>query len=109
MSFNDSKLIESKNATISASSKTGVCEDSRTSLGGLARAATQHTFHRPANCRWSVGGAFAIGAEFPGRNTAPTSRPSRGRPKERTRRAYLGAGYRRRSGYWSPVWLLKLF
>ena len=38
MSFNDSKLIESKNATISASSKTGVWEDSRTSLGGLALA-----------------------------------------------------------------------
>ena len=34
-----SRLIESKNVTISASSKTGVCEDSRTSLGGLARAA----------------------------------------------------------------------
>ena len=39
MSFNESGLIESKNATISASSKTGVWEDSRTSLGGLARAA----------------------------------------------------------------------
>jgi hypothetical protein len=39
MSFNDSKLIESKNATISSSSKTGVWEDSRTSRGGLAREA----------------------------------------------------------------------
>jgi hypothetical protein len=39
MSFNDPELVESKNATISASSKTGVWEDSRTSLGGLARAA----------------------------------------------------------------------
>src|SRR5260370_42576462 len=39
MSFNELGLIESKNATISASSKTGVWEDSRTSLGGLARAA----------------------------------------------------------------------
>ena len=38
-SFSDSELIESKNTTISASSKTGVREDSRTSLGGLARAA----------------------------------------------------------------------
>jgi hypothetical protein len=41
MSFNDSKLIDSKNATISASSKTGVWDDSRTSLGGLARAADE--------------------------------------------------------------------
>jgi hypothetical protein len=39
MSFSDSKFTESKNATISASSKTGVWEDTRTSLGGLARAA----------------------------------------------------------------------
>src|SRR5215475_7363377 len=39
ISFNESRLIESKNATISPSSKTGVCEDSRTSLGGRARAA----------------------------------------------------------------------
>ena len=39
MSFNESGFIESKNATTSASSKTRVWEDSRTSLGGLARAA----------------------------------------------------------------------
>ena len=39
MSFNESSPIESKNATSSASSKTGVWEASRTSLGGLARAA----------------------------------------------------------------------
>src|SRR6516164_6354032 len=39
MSFNEFGLIESKNATISASSKTGVWENSRTSLGGRARAA----------------------------------------------------------------------
>ena len=39
MPFNEFGLIESKNATISVSSKTGVWEDSRTSLGGLARAA----------------------------------------------------------------------
>src|SRR5580700_6159262 len=38
MSFKEFGLIESKNATISASSKTGVWKDSRTSLGGLARA-----------------------------------------------------------------------
>jgi hypothetical protein len=37
MSFNEFGLIESRNATISASSKTGVWEDSRTNLGGLAR------------------------------------------------------------------------
>jgi hypothetical protein len=30
MSFDDSKFIESKTATISASSKTGIWEDSRT-------------------------------------------------------------------------------
>jgi hypothetical protein len=36
MSFNESKLIESKNATTSASSTTGVWEDSLTSRGGLA-------------------------------------------------------------------------
>jgi len=39
MSFKEFGPIESKNATISASSKTGVWKDSRTSLGGLARAA----------------------------------------------------------------------
>ena len=28
----------------------------------------------PANCRWSVGAAVALGVPFPGRNAAPTSR-----------------------------------
>src|SRR5260370_1340534 len=35
----------------------------------------------PANCRWSVGAAVAIGAEFPALNVGPTSRRWRGRPK----------------------------
>src|ERR1700730_13842577 len=39
ISFNEFGFMEPKNATISTSSKTGVWEDSRTSLGGLARAA----------------------------------------------------------------------
>jgi hypothetical protein len=46
MSFNEFGVIESKNATISASSKTGVCEDSRTSLGGLARVAGLYSTRR---------------------------------------------------------------
>jgi hypothetical protein len=54
MSFNDSKFIESKNATISASSKTGVWEDSRTSLGGLALYVPSNTLKNALRdtCRW---------------------------------------------------------
>jgi hypothetical protein len=51
MSFNESGLIESKNATISASSNTGVWEDSRTSLGGLVRAAGLYSTTSSGNRR----------------------------------------------------------
>src|SRR5277367_1230735 len=90
MSFSDSKFIESKNATISASSKTGVWEDSRTSLAAwpgqldytqrhLASSANRRATGRPP-------GVASVSTCFP--DADPTTLP-RDRPLHSQARAYV--------------------
>jgi hypothetical protein len=79
MPFNELGPIESKNATISASSKTGVWEDSRTNLGGLARDYTQLPLASRANQR-APGGPPSVVFELICFPDADPTMPPRDRP-----------------------------